>query len=262
MDAAAILNYTRNGLGDYKTVATRVVDEIVTSAYQTTGDNYETVYETQNLPISASSASDVYFKGGRWWYTIADTGDDETRWVKWVSSSGWFMLDSGATAPAVGSAVKIGYTYDSPQEYTFRDEELYTYIQNAAIWVNKESSDITAFSTAGTPSGLDLEISPEPSQFTGRLISKVAQLEARFRLESERNTSSIYVRQGQVTIDTTKGGANRNEAIKTLQGEIKAMLDTLRLGDISGVRIDLYSTKDENIYDQGYLQEANEDLGR
>lgn len=250
---------TRNGIGDYKTVPTRVVDEIVSSGYITEGDEYN-LYYTVELPITVSSTGDVYFRGGRWRYTIADTGEDGEYWVKWNATSGSFMLDSGAVQPAASDLIKIGYTYDAPQEYSFRDSDLLRYIESAVYYVNKETCGITSYAVTGTPE-TSLTITAEPSAYVGRLISKVAQLEARLQIESESNTSAIYVKQGQVTIDTTKGGGDRLKSVKELKSEVRSMIKTIITGELDGKRIDLYSTYDDNHYDQGGYHEVNAGLG-
>lgn len=261
MTTTEILLMVRDGIGDYKTTTTRVVDEIVTTAYQTTGDDYEIIYYTQNLPIASGSSEDVYFNGGRWRYEIADTGDDDVRWIKWVSTSGSFVLDSGATQVTADTDVRIGYSWAEPQEYDFRDEDLLRYIRDAAYWINKETCDIVGFSATGSANEGTLTITPAPSAYTGLLISKIAQLTARQRIQSEADTSGIFVRQGPVTIDTTKGGSQRIRSLTELKSEIMDMILTILTADTSGRRIDLYSTYDDNIHDQGYWHETNTDQG-
>ena len=260
MTANDILTLVRNGIGDYKAAYTRVIDEIVTSSYTETGGTGTVTYYTINLPIASNSSSDVYFKGGRWLYTVSDSGTDGTRWIQWISASGIFLLDSGATQVTAGDIVKIGYAWDEQLEYSFQDSDLLRYIQSACYWVNEETCNITSFTTTGSVDDGTLAIDPSPSQYLGMLISKVAQLSARLQLQSETDTSSIYVRQGQVTIDTTKGGRDRLQSIKDLRTEIHSMVLTILTADTSGQRIDLYSTYDASPYDQGYYQEKNTDV--
>ncbi len=45
------------------------------------------------------------------------------------------------------------------------------------------------------------------------------------------------------------------------QIEIDRRIANIILGEVNGVRLDVYSTKDHSIYDQGYNQETNADSG-
>jgi hypothetical protein len=258
MTTVEILSIVRKSIGDYKTVPTRITGEIVADGYTDTGDG-TIIYYTVNLPITSDSEEDVYFLGGRWNYEIIDSGTTGTRWIQWISESGMFVLNTGTSVEVTsGDIVKIGYTYDSPQEYDFRDSDLLVYIGNAASFINQETFDYTAFTTTGSAYDGTLTITPEPSTYVGILIGKIAQLEARRQIESEGNTSAIYVRQGEITIDTTKGGKDRLDSIKTLKQDVSSMINTINLGNITGNTVDVYSTYDDDPTDQGYYQETTD----
>ena len=257
MIAADILEFVREGIRDKKELATRVVDEIVTTAFTDTGSEDYTLYYTKYMPITSGTNSDVQFLGGRWVFDIEDAGLDDTRWIQFVNDSGSFVLDAGATQVADGDTTKVTYTYDKPQAYTYLDRELNLWIKNAALWVNKATCATTNFSIAGSIHDDTFSITPEPSAYVGQLIGKISQYEVRRAAAAESDTRGIYVRQGSIAIDTTKGGRDRILSISMLKDEIDKMVANIIIGAVQGIRIDLYSTKDRNIYDQGYNREVN-----
>lgn len=257
MTANEILTFIREGVRDKKTLAIRVVDEIVTSSYIETGEADYNVYYTKYLPISSNSDDDVKFLGGRWNYEVEDTGDDGTRWVQWVSESGAFVLDSGATQVGASDTVKVSYTWDQPQSYTYRDSEIRQWMKDATLWTNKATCNETSFSVTGSVDDSTFGIDPAPSAYVGQLIGLKAQYEMRRARAAESDTRAIQVKQGDIMIDTTKGGRDRLASLQDLKGEIDRMVANIIIGEVEGIRIDVYSTKDNSIYDQGYYQESN-----
>lgn len=252
MTAAEILDYTRRGIRDQKTLPIRVTSEIVSSTLAVTGDSEDyNLYYTEFMPITSGSSSDAYFLGGRWDYEIADAGNDGERWIQFISESGSFMLDSGATQVTNGNTVTIGYVYDERQAYTYRDSELNFWIKDSALWANTATCDTTSFSVVGSVYNLTFAISPNPSTYLGILIAKRAQLEIRRAEQAEADTRGIKVKQGPIEIDTTRGGQTRSANVRDLEAEVQTMVDNIIIGAVDGNRIDLYSTLDSNIYDQG-----------
>jgi hypothetical protein len=258
--ATEILEYVRRAVGDAKGVSTRVVNEIVNASRTviSTGEAC-TIYYTENMPITDDSETEVAFLGGRWDYEVTDSGTEDTRWVKFVSESGAFILYDTATEVTSGDTVRLTYSYDAQNEYTYRDCELKEWIKAACYWMNEITSGITAFSVTGSIYDDTFGIDPEPSWFTGQVVSKRAQYEIRKSQESESDLGAIYVKQGPIVVDTTKGGKDRSDNLKSLSSELDDLIMHLKMGSIRGARIDLYSTYDDNVYDQGYYREINED---
>lgn len=261
MIAAEILDFTREGIRDKKSLNIRVVNEIVTSAFVDTGSVDYTIYETKYLPIAINTSGDLKFLGGRWDYAIENAVTPDERSIQFNTASGTFILDATATQVITGDTVRVSYTWVQPQSYTYHDSELNTWIKHAALWTNKASCGETAFSVGGSVDDDTFSISPEPSAYVGQLIGMVAQYEVRNARAAEAETTAIKVRQGPISIDTTKGGRDRLSSLRDARAEIDRRITNIILGEVGGVRLDVYSTKDHNIHDQGYDQETNADSG-
>lgn len=264
-----IASNIRKVINDEKTQATNVVKEAVSSSYIVNDDIQGAAgvsrtgesYMTQNMPIVTGASA--IFRGGRWQYKVftgSDEGPDGTRWIKWLESSGTFHLPTGQDSTTfsvpVGASdtVYLSYSWTEELPYELSDTQINEFIRDGTEQISSKHPG-WEYTTSGALSSALFNISPSPPQAVEFLIALQSTVLARIRLEQQGYNDGIYVRDGDITIDTTKTLGSQLKSIQALQNTIDQMVADMIIADTRGVRIDNYSTKDLDHYDIGYYQE-------
>lgn len=232
-----VVRYRINDL-EYSDIT--VVDE---DGGSSAGENQETFY-TDNLPISSGFGTEMRI--GRWFYTAYDTALEcsGNRGYVFSQTTGSFFLPSGATPATSGDRVKLSYTWLSKQPNKFTDKEIQLYLGDAVSVVN---GNYYNFGHSFVAENGTFSIAPAPG--AGELATYVYAMYATYlmkkQLESEGLSDRIFVRDINITIDTTKGLSDLSKNSKELLTQFESIMNTCRVdGQAAAMaRIDTYSTK-------------------
>ena len=249
-----LVDLLRMKIADQKLLINNVVRE--ENATLCTGGTPETYY-TKELPIAAGYST--ILRIGRWKYGAVDdavAASGERSYV-FNTTSGSFYVPDDATPGTDGDIAKLTYSWSEEQEYKFSDHELKLYVQDAVVTINNGHYD---FGHTVTGAGDSLEVSPQPvtSDISSYLYVMYSTYLVRKQLESEGFDNRIYVRDLNVTIDTSKGLGDLSKSSKVLMDEFSNVIYTLRVKgqEAAFMRIDTYSTY-ANESDDSYKFEVN-----
>lgn len=237
-----IVEILRQRIADTKTVYTDVAQEDAGTA---TGAVAGEFFYTDNMPIL--SGADTHLRVGRWYYDKVDTDYEVTglRAYTFNVASGAFHIPTGATAATSGDRVKLSYTWIEEQETRFRDEDLKFYIGDAVTIVNSVYYNFGHTFVADTVTGMYISPTPTASDFASYLYALYAAILIREEIEAESVGDRIYVRDINITIDTSKGLGDLSKSVKELRAKFDALLRTFLVDgqEAAFSRIDTYSTK-------------------
>ena len=251
-----LADLVRYRISDLKSIVNQVTQEDVGAS---SGSLPETFY-TDNLPIA--SGFSTYMRIGRWLYTQVDTDVAAAGIRGYVFStvSGSYRIPTGATAATSGDRVKVSYSWTEEQPYQFRDSEIYLYLGDAITTVNNQFYDFgESFSTDGT----NFFISPSVgvSSPSAYIYAMYASYLIKKQLESEGLGDRIYVRDLNITIDTSKGLNELSKTSKDLYGNVMDLIKACRINGQTTVfdRIDTYSTLPvaDAYYESNYSKDEN-----
>lgn len=248
-----LANLVRYRISDLKTIVTNVVQEDVGSS---SGSVPETFYTT-NLPIA--SGFDTKLRAGRWLYSAVanEAASNGVRGYVFNTTSGSFLIPSVATPATSGDRIKLTYSWEEEQPYQFRDSEIYLYLGDAITVINSQYYDFGhSFSTDGT----NYFISPTigASDVSAYIYSMYGSYMIKKQLESEGFGDRIYVRDLNITIDTSKGLNELAKSSKELYANVMEVLDICRINGQTEAfaAIDTYSTLpvSDGYYDTNYTK--------
>ena len=86
-----------------------------------------------------------------------------------------------------------------------------------------------------TVSGED-SITPTPDEPSKVLFSYKAAIIIREGSESQSTRDTIFVKDGDTTIDTTKGASSRGKSLTSLKSDYQRLIDRLTINDLDGVK--------------------------
>lgn len=232
----SIVSGLRRAIGDEKTKDISVVNEVMAV---TTGEIFGTYY-TLNMPVV--SGEDVHLRVGRWYYSkvSSEAAANGIRGFTFNVPSGAFTIPNGAIGPGSGVQVLGSYTHRLEQEYEYRDSELYEYVRDGL----ELFQDMYDFNLDGTGIGTGYAISPDPTNFQ----SIVIMLSAKYLVKKDREdhgfVDSIYIRENDIAIDTTKGLKTQTDSSKDLLIHLQSIANRLHIRDnaLAGELIDTYSS--------------------
>lgn len=234
-----LVQILRYRISDQKCVYTTVVQEDIGTASGIADE----IFYSLNMPIT--SGSDTHLRCGRWYYTKKDTAGScaGLRAYTFNVESGAFVIPNGAIYAETGSRVTIGYTWEEEQEYKFRDKELQLYIGDAINAVNNDYDFGFRFSINGDT----YSVSPTPTynDFASHIYPQYASILIKRQLESEGFGDRIYLRDLNITIDTSKGIGDLSKSLKDLDSQYQNTIKDLMFKgqEAAFCRIDTYSTK-------------------
>jgi len=126
-----------------------------------------------------------------------------------------------------------------PVNYWKEDWELNEAITSAVTQVEIDYPQGYEVTVSGEGS-----ITPTPDETTKLLIAYKTAIIVREGNESKSNRESIYVRDGDTVIDTSKSASNSSKSLKDLRDIYMGMIDRLytqqSAADVGGYRIDMY----------------------
>lgn len=239
-----LIDLLRVQIADQKYKVTQVVQEdtgIVSSGVM------DEMFYTDNLPIVDDT--DTYMRIGRWLYQEVDSAAAAAGLRAYVFNvdSGCYHIPEGAIYGEDQGRVKVGYSWIDEQTYKFSDTELKYYVQDSTVTINDSYYN---FGHTVVGAGASLDISPAPAydEIASYIYVKYATYLIKKQLEAEGFDNRIYVRDLNVTIDTTKGLGELAKSSRELIKEIEAIINELRLkGQVAAFTIlDTYSTYVEN----------------
>lgn len=221
-----------------------------------TGDASESFF-TANLPIL--SGADRHLRAGRWKYTEYATANDCSgkRGFTFCLESGTYLIPTNAIYATEGDHVKGSYTWISEQETSFRDEDLKLYLADAVNIVNQTYYDFGHSIVGNTASDLDISPCPSFNDVASYLYTMYSTILIQREIEAGSFADRIYVRDINITIDTSKGLGDLGRSIKELESRFNDVLNTfiLKGQNEAFARIDTYSTYS---YDGDYKFSSNQ----
>ena len=93
-------------------------------------------------------------------------------------------------------------------------------------------------------------ISPTPSNAMEVVFAYKAAIVLKTGSIEQSDRSGIFVKDGDTTIDTTKGGKNKLDGLKELKKDYQNLIDRMMIegvstsGGIDGKRVDVYTTEE------------------
>lgn len=245
--STGIIDIIRRTLGDPKT---REVHEINDPMGRASGESQETFFTTYS-PISSNSPVNLRMEGTvgypankkRMWvytYCATESACNGIRGYVWSETSGAFRIPSNAIMPASGDVAYGTYNWDEEQNYIFTDDEIGLFIRDAVPII--EGKYPKGYSASGV--GADMAISPSPTRFSETLFVLQTIYLMKFRLLEEGFSDRMYIREIDLTVDTTKGIRETRQSLDTLNDYIDALIKKAKVtGQESAfARIDTYST--------------------
>lgn len=233
-----LVDTVRYRIADPKYLVTNVVNENVGVA---SGVDNEVFY-TLNMPVA--SGFDTHLRVGRWHLQEYNTAEDaqDKRGYLFSIESGSYLIPTGAVKAEVGASVKASYSWIEEQTFKFSDREINSYLCDAISTVNEFYYDFGyTFSYDGTTFNLSPNITN--NDFAAYMYAQYASYLIKKQLESEGFGDRIYVRDINITIDTTKGLQDLQKSAKTLLDKFEKNINTLKLKgqEAAFQRISLYS---------------------
>jgi hypothetical protein len=201
---------------------------------------------TDNLPIA--TGFDTHLRVGRNYYGSYTTpAAAVTAGNGYVFSleTGSFKIPAGATAPASGDRAQVSYVWKEEQEFKFTDQELQFYLGDAISEINSAYYNFGhSFVTTGGVAALSVSPAPQASEFASYAYAQYAAILVKQQLESEGFDDRIFVRDINITIDTSKGLGDLGKSTKRLRDDFAKLMNTFLIdGQESAFqRIDTYST--------------------
>jgi hypothetical protein len=247
-----LVGLVRYRISDLKILYNNVTQE---NAGNSTG-NAQIIY-TANMPIT--SGFDSYLRVGRWLYTpvASQAAASGIRGYVFDSSDGSFTIPSGAVLPSAGQTIGLSYTWSEEQPYKFTDNELKMYLGDAVSTVNNSMYNF-GHTFIANPTNDTYTIYPEvgTSEIAGYIYAMYASYLIKKQLESEGFGDRIFVRDINITIDTSKGLGDLQKSAKDLYVMIQDVIKTLLVKgqEAAFARIDTYSTYPRQ---EGYLFDSN-----
>jgi len=231
-----IVTNVRNSIGDYKTRRINIIDEPLGLA---TGTSPEVFY-TKHMPVV--TGGDTYLRSDRWFYQSAanNAAASGLRAYVFSASGGSFTIPAVATATTSGHKVNASYTYTKEQGYEYQDSELYEYVGDAVDWIQQYRS----FSLTVTGAGTSLIVSPNPGRIESFLIETTSRYLIHKEAQDKGFKDGIFLKELDITIDTTKNSRNRQFAIRDLKDMVMDVINKMNLDDTAGAAqlVDTYST--------------------
>jgi len=201
-------------------------------------------FETANLPIL--SEADRHFRAGRWKYTEYPTSAEcaDKRGFTFSVPSGIFIVPAGAILPEAGDPVTVSYTWVSEQETSFRDQDLKLYIADAVNVVNDIYFDFGHSIVGSSVSDIEINPLPQIDEVSSYLYTMYATILIQREIEAGSYSDRIYVRDINITIDTSKGLGDLGRSIRELESRFQDVLNTyqIRGQEAAFAKIDTYST--------------------
>lgn len=251
-----LVELLRHRISDPKYVYSTVVNE---DAGISVGSPNEVFY-TENMPVA--SGFDANLRVGRWHYGIANNSSDAQGVRKFVLviESGGFLIPTGAISQLAGERVKLSYTWLEEQPNKFSDSELKIYLADAIKKVNDVYYDFGF--TISVSGNVDLSISPtiKASDLASHVYAMYASYIVKGELEAEGFGDRIYVRDINITIDTSKGLGDLQKSSQNLLKDFLNIINELRINgqESAFARIDTYSTV-KDITGMSYNSSFNSD---
>lgn len=238
-----LVELLRYRISDLKYTYSNVIQEDAGTANGTANELFYIDY------VPAISSFDTHLRvegtGAKYYYTRYNTEADCSgkRGYIFSAESGYFMIPTGAILATSGSRVKVSYTYLEEQDAKFSDDELRLYVGDAITTVNNSWYN---FGHTFSATGSTWYVSPTPdaSSISSYLYALYAAFLVKKQLESEGFGDRIYVRDINITIDTSKGLGDLQKSAKDLMENFKSIVNELRLRGQTAAfaRIDTYST--------------------
>lgn len=239
-----LVQILRYRISDPKTIYSTVTSENVGVA---SGVNNEIFY-TNNMPLA--SGFDTHLRIGRWYYQAksSDAACNGLRAYVFNIDSGSFRIPTSAVLAPSGERATVSYTWEEEQAYKFSDKELKLYIGDAITAVNNDCNLGYTF----VVSGETFDVSPTVTFNTAaaHIYPLYATILVKQQLESEGFGDRIYVRDINITIDTSKGLGDLSKSLKELKSSYTNIINACILeGQEAAVtKIDTYSTLNNDIY--------------
>ena len=232
-----LVQILRYRISDLKIAYTTVTAEDVRTASGTSNE----IFYTANMPVA--SGFDTYLRAGRWFFAKKNTELECNGIRAYVFNleSGAFIVPAGAIVAEAGSRVRVGYTWEEEQEYKFSDKELKLYIGDAITAVNLDCDFGYTFISTG-----EFNVTPtvEFNTAAAHIYPLYASILLKRQLESEGFGDRIYVKDLNITIDTSKGLGDLSKSTKDLESKYQNFINDCRMSDqLAAVQsIDTYST--------------------
>jgi hypothetical protein len=207
------------------------------------------------MPVA--SGFDTHLRVGRWHYDEYSNVLDAAGKRGYIFSieSGSYMIPTGAVLAETGSRIKLSYSYIEEQTYKFSDREIKMYLCDAITTVNNCFYNFGhTFVYDGNSFVLSANITNQ--DLSPYLYAQYAAYNIKKQLESEGLNDRIYVRDINITIDTSKGLGDLQKSSSELYKNFKGMINMLNLKgqEAAFCRIDVYSTER---YDNGESYDAS-----
>jgi len=128
-------------------------------------------------------------------------------------------------------------------DYQFTDEDILDALLMAVPLVELDYYQGYTVNDQGT-------IDPTPDNMMETLFALRAAILLKQSDIAKSDRTGIFVRDGDTTIDTTKGGANKLSALENLQDQYQYAIDRLiiegtnTVGGTRGNRVDVYTTEE------------------
>lgn len=234
-----VVELLRHRISDLKYTHTNVVGE---DAGSSVGSPNEVFY-TANMPVV--SGFDANMRIGRWHYGLSPSSasaQGERKFVL-ILESGGFLVPTGAIAQLSGERVKLSYTWLEEQPYKFSDMELKIYLAGAIKTVNEVYYDFGFL--ASIVNNTDISISPTvyATDLAPHIYAMYASYLIKKELEAEGFGDRIYVRDINITIDTSKGLGDLQKSSEKLLNDFANIILELRVKgqEATCSKIDTYS---------------------
>lgn len=235
----------RRVTGDTKYSFSSVVRE---NGGTTSGSSIVETFYTSKTPVLPGSE---VLEIGRWRFTpVLFSGDIVNMnkiaqglipWRQYVYNvnDASFFLASGVPRTN-GETVYISYTWLEPRAPRFSDTEIKLYLSDSIPEI--ENVFQIDLSSGGYSSGKTLSSISDP--VVARILVLNASKLCLQALQESLTVDGIFLKDGDVTIDTTRGLKNRADSLKSLQSQINSIVEIWQLRkqlDYVG-RVDTYST--------------------
>jgi len=254
-----LVNLVRYRISDLKSIYNTVVQEDAGTAAGTANE----IFSTDYMPIA--SGFDTHLRAGRWYYTKVSTDADAVGLRAYVFSttSGQFRIPTNATYPTSGDRAKVSYTWLDEQPTKFTDDEIKMYLGDAITTVDSTYYDFGyTFLADNTTNTFTISPTPTASGLASYVYTMYASYLIKKQLESEGFGDRIFVRDINITIDTSKGLNDLQRSSKDLMDNFRRLISEIKLKGQESImaRIDTYSSApivgDSYRFDSNYTNDG------
>jgi len=238
-------------------------------------DAYETIWEIkEDIGASSGATEETYYalqspivsgcavrmRAGRtgyrsYYYTLVTAGEADKKQFTFDYTEGGATVPSGCTIIPSGHRIYLSYAWEAEKDQLYPDDQIWLYMVDAATDIKKISKHTYDFS-GSTLAGA--AISATPSEPQGWLIVLQTALNILEKDQRRFIRNALVIRHDDLSYDNTRGGTIRLDTIKELRNKLGNLINAFLMGEMSGSKIDVYSTKDFGTNLIGYWQEDEE----